>query len=466
MKKEKIKANMGAVWTALIAFGLMFVVGQIPIPGFNRIISMIIGALKYAVCFAGAFYIYASLIKKQKIAKKAVIIHAIIAGVSIRLLFDIFMRTIYGIYGVPNEIAVTFSMYVVEIIVYALVAMHLFNKEKAAGGSVGGVLNQEKTALAQTKKIGETMLDRFYVECTLSLCNDFSLEKNVAKAQLLADKYKLKYLEGVEALYEAAEKAHEAIYESVKEEKRIKAENAQKQEYIELNRYAKYYGRDKKIAILTDKMNALLNKANNLNAGADMLARSTQQQETSWAIMGGIADGIAGPGAGVATALNVQAKNAQIRAQNQANMTAVMPAYMSISSSAAENRKNAERIKKDIDLVKEKLIGNQMADEIFAGLKISAEPVKILSGGAYKVSATVEAENDFLIFGDVPAVADGTLIAHVLDDGQEIGTSYMVLPFNGVEGTVTVAGMGLSGAEKGKEYTVTFSPYKLWLMEK
>ena len=365
MNKEKIKANMGALWVALIAFGLMFIVGQIPIPRFNIIVDMIISAIKYAVCFAGAFYIYAGLIKKQIIDKKALLIHAIAVGITIRLIIGLLMYIIFGRLGIPNGGPIATSIYTIQIVAFTLFATHLLG-EKAGEEGTDAAVSTVKTAVAQPKKIGETTLDRFYVECTLSLSNDFSLEKNVEKAKLLADKYKLKYPQGVEALYEAAEKSHEAIYESVKEEKRVNTENSQKEEYTELNRYAKYYGRDKKIAILTDRMNALLNKANSLNEGADMLARSTQQQETSWAIMGGIADGIAGPGAGVATALNVQAKNAQIRAQNQANMTAVMPAYMSISSSAAGNRKNAELIKKDIGLVKEKLIGNQMADENFA----------------------------------------------------------------------------------------------------
>ena len=40
------------------------------------------------------------------------------------------------------------------------------------------------------------------------------------------------------------------------------------------------------------------------------------EQEHDWAVMGGLANGLAGPGAGIATAVNAQIENAQIRARN------------------------------------------------------------------------------------------------------------------------------------------------------
>lgn len=43
-----------------------------------------------------------------------------------------------------------------------------------------------------------------------------------------------------------------------------------------------------------------------------------QEKEKDWAVMGGIADGLAGPIAGIATAANVMQENAKIRAENEA----------------------------------------------------------------------------------------------------------------------------------------------------
>lgn len=54
------------------------------------------------------------------------------------------------------------------------------------------VLNKE-IAQRQAEVIGATMLDRFFVECVLMEVNDFSKQKNIQKAQLLAEKYNLEY---------------------------------------------------------------------------------------------------------------------------------------------------------------------------------------------------------------------------------------------------------------------------------
>ena len=67
--------------------------------------------------------------------------------------------------------------------------------------------------------IGGTSLDRFFVECVLSNCNDFTQEKNIAKAKLLAEKYNLNYSSGIENLYKEAFSAHEKVSGKILENK-------------------------------------------------------------------------------------------------------------------------------------------------------------------------------------------------------------------------------------------------------
>ena len=314
--------------------------------------------------------------------------------------------------------------------------------------------------------IGGTSLDRFFVECVLSNCNDFTQEKNIAKAKLLAEKYNLNYSSGIENLYKEAFSAHEKVSGKILENKLAVKCQEEKEEYAQSIKYAEYYGKDKTIAMLTDKMQELRSRANSQNQYANMLMRSGQQQERDWATWCGIANGIAGAGAGISTALDIQAQNAQIRAQNEANMRAAMPAYMAVTGNASSNRKNADAIQKQIELLKEKLIAETPAAEVMEQLKVTNPTIEVSDTGAYKVTATVQAEKPLCIFGDVPAIADGTLLGHVLDENdKEIGTVKMVLPVNGVSDKVGILGIGLSGAERGKNYSITFSEYKLWLLE-
>ncbi|MBQ1252256.1 MAG: hypothetical protein IIY02_05000, partial [Firmicutes bacterium] len=89
-------------------------------------------------------------------------------------------------------------------------------------------------------------------------------------------------------------------------------------EYENLIQYSDFSGRDKRIAMLSDIANKLMEEA----AKADKLSTTVmsigQEKERDWATWGGIANGLGGVGAGVSTAIDIQNKNMQIRANNKA----------------------------------------------------------------------------------------------------------------------------------------------------
>ena len=317
--------------------------------------------------------------------------------------------------------------------------------------------------------VGFTNLDRYFVECVLAGCDDFSQPKNVEKAKLLAAKYNLKAEQGVDVLFSEGMAAHQEVTNAMNAERLATLREKEEMEFSQLDAYSQYFGRDKKIAMLTTQINALLGTASSVQQGASNFLNSTQQREHDWATHGGIASGIAGPAAGIARAAELQAQNATIRAQNQANMQAAMPLYMAMSSRAADKRAEAERLQTVLESVKEKLVGDTPAAELLAMLKIKEPSVKVSETGAFTVSAEVSLDRPVFVFGDVPAVIDGTLVAHVLDNGAEVGIAHLVLPINGIDqkaSPLSMKGMNLHGAVPGKEYTVTFTADKLWAMEK
>ncbi len=79
-----------------------------------------------------------------------------------------------------------------------------------------------------------------------------------------------------------------------------------------------------------------------------------QQKEKDWAVHGGIASGIAGPIAGIATAMNVQNENAQIRAYNEQVRKLTQPAFHNVMD---RRGKLLGRIS-DIDREIESLVAN------------------------------------------------------------------------------------------------------------
>lgn len=324
----------------------------------------------------------------------------------------------------------------------------------------------EIETIAKLERIGGTPLDRFFVECVLAEYNDFSVKKNVEKAKLLAEKYGLNYAKGIEALYEEALTEHETISEKLVESRHISLREAEKSLYDELNKYANLYGKDKRVAMLTDTMKALRKKADDLDKYASLNLRSTQQKEHDWAIHGGIASGIAGPLAGAVTAVNIQAKNAQIRAENQARMQAAMPSYMFATSTASGNRENAKKIQKEIDEVQMKLISDVSAAELLRYIKFENTEVRVSELGTCTVETVATLESSFKIYGDVDAVVDGTIVAKIYDKSTFIGTAQMVLPLYGVGQNINLTGMCLECGKPGKEYRVEFAASKLWAIER
>ena len=72
-----------------------------------------------------------------------------------------------------------------------------------------------------------------------------------------------------------------------------------------------------------------------------------------------------------------------------------------------------------------------------------------------------------IIFNDVDAVIDGTVIAKIYDGTSLVGTASLVLPKYGVtEYGTELKGMCLYCGTKGKSYNVEYAATNLWAMER
>lgn len=317
------------------------------------------------------------------------------------------------------------------------------------------------------RAIGGTWLDRFFVECVLSRCDDFSQAKNIEKAKLIADNYNLAYPNGIEALFEQAYSAHQQISQQMQESEQNAQKSKEQDEQAELTKYARFEGRAKRIAMLSDRRDELYALAKEARNTGNMFMRNTQQPEEDWAFLGGFASALGGPAAGIATAMDAQAKNQQIRAQNEARREAMLPAYLFFSLNAKENRKNAEIIEEEIKETELKLVSDNVdKQQLFKKLLFKNTEVSVSETGTCTVTTIVSGPRSFKIFDDVIAVIDGTIIAQIQDDNRIIGEAELVLPVYGVGLEVPVRGMCLYCGTPGIKYRVSFKPGKLWAMER
>lgn len=355
--------------------------------------------------------------------------------------------------GSPGMVALGFLGIAAVILMFVL-----DNKKNAA--------TKKEAAQKQAEVIGATMLDRFFVECVLSEADDFSKPKNKQRAQLLADKYNLKYPNGIEELYQQGLNGHKVVSQRFVlnrlEEKRAE----ERKEFERLNKYSDLTGKAKRIAMLSDRAAELRKEAKSQDQYADMLMRSGQQKERDWATWGGIADGIAGFGAGVSTAVDIQMQNMQIRAENEKRRQAALPGYMFMTNSAQGNRRNADEIMKEIESFKLKLVSDEPAAELMKKISFSNTDVLVSETGAAMVCTSATLDPKFKIFDDVPAVVDGTIIAKIYDGDQLCGTAQLVLPMYGLGQNIPLNGICIDCCKPGKNYTAKFTAKNLWAMEK
>lgn len=156
-------------------------------------------------------------------------------------------------------------------------------------------------------------------------------------------KYRSRYIddkeikEKVEEIRKAAFAKWEEAEEAKRQEEIAKkqAELAEKlkkweQDTAKYTKYANRKGKEKSIQYCKDRIayykeiERQFSPEKNEAASAKMMGtteklyKASAQREHDWALHGGIAEGIAGTAAGVATALKIQQENAQIRSNNEA----------------------------------------------------------------------------------------------------------------------------------------------------
>lgn len=327
-----------------------------------------------------------------------------------------------------------------------------------------------KTPMRKKKKANDLQI-RFYKECKTKGIKELSSAANRQKAELIAQKLGCKGYKNFEQYFEESKKlcAEKDKQDRIEKQnaKLASLRNTEEEEYKKLTKYSTLEGRNKRVAILKDKQAYYYKQANILRKGMELVIDDSQQKEIDWATHGGIASGIAGGAAGLAVAMDAQAKNAQIRAQNKANLEALLPLESTVLGSAREYEDAAKKIQPLVDEAKIKLVTDTPKDKVLDRLDIKLKDISISQTGAFTVQASVKLRNNFVIFDNIHAVVDGTICADLYQEGNKVGSALLVLPTFGVDKQeTTIKGISLDGAIQGVPYEVKFTPYLLWEMEK
>lgn len=311
---------------------------------------------------------------------------------------------------------------------------------------------------------------KFYQDCRAANIYEIDTEEKRQKAILLARRYGLE-TSNVDELYREAAQMVMGMEEAERQRKFEERKQEEKTKYAELTQYAEFVGRDKRLKMLTDMQLEYVGKLQKLGAlggRVQSIANASMQREKDWAVHGGIASGIAGGAAGLATAMDIQAQNAQIRANNEAIGRASAMFALKVAEQKSSYERIIERYEKDIQEAETKLVSGLSAEELMPMLSVKVSDVQISDTGAFTVKAEIAKQGTIKAFEDLQseAVIDGTISADFYQNGSKVGSALLVLPTYGIGSPATVEGICLSGAVENVPYKVRFTPYHLWAMER
>lgn len=288
----------------------------------------------------------------------------------------------------------------------------------------------------------------------------------------------------IEAGTEAYKKEEKERLWELKKSRRASASEDEKRSITRAESLANLWGEKKRIRMLENQcedckkaIEALENlQRATMNVGEAFLAQ--QRKESSWGTAGGIASGIAGPGAGVTAALNTMAHNAQIQEHNQEMVSGYMAAQQYSNEIWRKKEEFKEKLKtseKELNMARTKVAFRQpSAQEIWANMSVYSSTVeKNAKSNVIKVSLNICLREKAL--ADVPdgveTVVDGVLNGTVLCDDVVVGTVYLPLPVHGIpnrEASQTVAIQAYYDYYvnyEGKYRIKFYENQNLWIME-
>lgn len=243
----------------------------------------------------------------------------------------------------------------------------------------------------------------------------------------------------------------------------------------EYTRYSEYMDHEKSVAYCEDKIEEYRTLVaqyeaaeNSASSTGTALYRAGKQQESSWAVHGGIASGIAGGAAGLAVAADVERRNQQKRQHNEelASATAALTAMQltKIWERKRSAQGNLNYWNDRLEAAKLTLSEQQNEYEIIDMLHPTVKEYHVSETGAVHVSIALQA-CVLTIFGAVTAAADGSIKVIVKDGDAIVGEAITDLPYGGVRCDTVVNAICCNPSKCAQEYTFSFAPNYLWAVE-
>ena len=424
------------------------------------------------------------------------------------IIIGIFGFFLAGVNMVGDDGSVVWALIGVAMFLFPYVCLFfairaMDNRERQALEEKTRQENEKREAIQQSAKNGTWAFpaEKFYQQCTEQKVVNTSDEYGFKKTKLIAEQLIREVCPEVdmscfqsyltkEKLQEFLEtgksQAEQTAKRKLEESKRVREADADSYEAIFMHRssvVAGLTGCQKRVQMLTDLICDYDEEIQKLKDGEEamkqlaMIYTGAQKKESDWAILGGAANGIAGPAASAAVIWDTMKKNGEIAKYNEGMRKASMD-VLSGTISVAGNRIKAEEERENIKIRREEAkskitLSEPDSNEIWNNIHISPKySVKRYDSGVLHVSISLGFLRSFAL--NVPQgvhmVVDGTIRANVTMDGIDIGTVVFPLPLYGIpceaDAKVTLDGMCGWSTEFSGKYSLRFAnTQNLWIME-
>ena len=203
---------------------------------------------------------------------------------------------------------------------------------------------------------------------------------------------------------------------------------------------------------------------------------AAQQKEASWGLSGGIAEGIAGPAAGVIAASQTIENNRKIQQYNQSMREAsaiALRGSFGLNNDICELESERSDIQKKVSEAEKKVtLQNPTADEIFSNLKIGRARIEKSETGVLHIELPLSIKQPFALSApeEIIMVVDGVLSGEIWMEEKMVGSVLIPLPLYGIPTNmreeVTLDTMSDRYVEYNGKYTVKLAESQnLWIME-
>ena len=219
------------------------------------------------------------------------------------------------------------------------------------------------------------------------------------------------------------------------------------------------------------------------NSALNYISKTSYYRPTStssdWAILGGIADGLAGPAAGLAVANDIQSRNQNakfdIEKARQEN-NKISDASLAIHNA---QQKEISSLKKIIRTFKTKLFDDEHTDLYFDYLSCDVLSYDLLQGGYLKMFPKIEFKQKPKL-NDIDIIIDGSIKIEIYDNDELVGDGYFCANgfdcedeyhykagFNNLGKNVSIIGKFFDNKYiPNGELNFKFVPINLWMIER